>query len=607
MKTWWLACLGLALGACDPEPPPALPAAVASGAPTASASAPAPDPEPPRRLLKANAGCDRDDLTRYRIDQAIDDLHGTFSGELALTVFNPAAESITELPVLLHPNVSKELGATEHPAWMRLLSVRGAGDVPLTFRSERPTLAWVKLVAAAAPGAAIELTIRYEGKLRRLGADANDMFSQALGSLGALTGAAPTDYGLLAIGDGILTAASAFPTVAPYRDGAFDIDPPSALGDLAYNHVASFEVRTVADADLTLVTNLVDAAAARRSGDLSLTVSKGACVRDFVLVAGRDLARSEERVGETIVTSVYRERDAARGREALAAGAAALKTFEQRFGAYPYTELDIVEASLVGGAGGVEFSALVLVAGMLYRPLDASTSPLAGMLKAMSPGAGSAFGQLDTMLEFTVQHEVAHQYFAGIVGNDARRHPSLDEPLAQYAAGLAYADRHGQEAADRAMSANVLLNYAAYRMLGGVDRPVLRPTRAYRSSLEYAALVYGKAPYLYVALSKALGARVLDDAIHKAVDRHKFQLVTTEQWIAALEQQLGTEAGVRPTFERWLEQTHGDEDLGVDGSGDRVLGALFSEEMVTQIRQGLALVGLTPEQMMRTALDGEVP
>lgn len=602
-----LAALGLILAACDPEPPPSLPA-VASSAPAPSASASTPDPEPPRRLLKPRAGCERDAATSYRIDQAIDDLNGTFSGELVLTLFNPSAESISELPVLLHPNVSKELGATDHPAWMRLVSVRGAGGVPLTIRRERPTLAWIKLVGAAAPGAAIELTIRYEGKLRRLGADANDMFSQALGSMGSLTGAAPTDYGLLAIGDGILTAASAFPTVAPYRDGAFDVDPPAALGDLAYNHVASFEVRTVAASELTVVTNLVDAAAAARPGDLSLTVSRGECVRDFVLVAGRDLARSEQRVGETVVTSVYRRRDAERGREALAAGAAALASFERRFGAYPYTELDIVEASLVGGAGGVEFSALVLIAGMLYRPLDASSSPVAGLLQALSPGAGSAFKQLDSMLEFTVAHEVAHQYFAGIVGNDARRHPSLDEPLAQYAAGLAYADRHGKAAAERAMNANVLLNYAAYRMLGGVDRPVLRPTPAYRSALEYAGLVYGKAPYLYVSLSEALGEQVLNEAIRQAVSRYAFQLVTPSQWIAAIEGGAGAGAArVRPAFERWLEQTHGDEDLGVDGSGDRVLGALFSEEMVREIRQGLALIGLTPEELMRGTLDGGVP
>ncbi len=593
--------------ACEPEPVSTSPAATltpAVGAPSPSASAAGPTPEPPRALLLPNAGCERETMTQYRIDQAIDVLHGTFTGELALSLVNPAATTISELPLVLVPNVAKELGATDHPPWLEIEAARGAGDRALVVRVERPSLVFVELPGPAAPGAAIELTLRYRGKLRRLGDDVNDVLSQAFGSLGALGGTEASDYGLLAIGDGILTMASAFPMVAPHRDGVFDVEPPAPLGDIAYNDVASFEVRTVADAELGIVTNLVDAAAAPSAEDLALTVSKGACVRDFVLVAGRDLERTAQAVGDTTVTSVYRRRDRERGRAALAHAVTALQTFEAAFGPYPYSELDIVEASLVGGAGGVEFSAMVLIAGMLYRPLSASGSPLAGMLGLLGGGVGSAFAPLDTMLEFTVHHEVAHQYFAGIVGNDAKQQPALDEPLCQYAAGLAFAAAHGSEAAERAMNANVRLNYAAYRMLGGRDRPVLRPSHAFASTLEYAGLVYGKAPYLYVALRDALGAETLHRALRKAIEQHKFQLVTVSAWVEAIEREAGPKASiVRPTFARWLEQTHGDEDLDVDGSADPVLGALFSAEMAEQIQQGLALYGFKPEELMRRALD----
>jgi aminopeptidase N len=192
--------------------------------------------------------------------------------------------------------------------------------------------------------------------------------------------------------------------------------------------------------------------------------------------------------------------------------------------------------------------------------------------------------QLATTLDFTVAHEVAHQYFAGIVGNDSHRFPSLDEPIAQYAAGLAIEDRHGKDKAVRAMDANVKINYAMYRMLGGADKPVLRDTQSFATPIEYAALVYGKAPYVYVELRTKLGDEKLHGAIKAAVDEHRFSLVTTDQWITSLEKNAGgPSSGVRAAFTRWLRQTHADDDLGVDASGDFVLDTMLPPGLAGQL------------------------
>ena len=65
---------------------------------------------------------------------------------------------------------------------------------------------------------------------------------------------------------------------------------------------------------------------------------------------------------------------------------------------------------------------------------------------------------------------------------------------------------------------NVLLNYAVYRLLGGEDKAADRPTEEYSGALEYAALVYGKAPYFYVDMEKRLGKRQLDRALRAFSD-----------------------------------------------------------------------------------------
>ena len=526
-----------------------------------------------------------DQLTHYRIDQRVDDVAATLSGEVVIRFSNPTGKPLNQLPLMLHANSAMELGvAANDSGRIDVIGVQrlrdGAEPRTVHFDQKRPTLVEVALGDPVAPNEAVTIRVAYEGKLRQLSSGSNDMMSQVLGSMASLTGGGSADYGLLAIGDGIVTAASAYPMVAPYRQGSFDIGPPAKMGDIAYNDVATFEVTTRVPRGMLLVSNLVDDTPGDAEGGWTKVVSQGSHVRDFVLVGGRDLQRTSQKVGDTLVTSVFRSGDGEAGKRVLAMASSSLQSYERRFGPYPYSELDAVEATLVGGAGGVEFNAMVLIAGMLYRnPLEGN--PLLSMLgKSLGGGANNPLDavteQLSMTLDFTVAHEVAHQYFAGIVGNDSQRYPSLDEPIAQFAAGLAFEDRYGAIKAKRAMDSNVKLNYAVYRMMGGADKAVLRDTKSFATAVEYAGLVYGKAPYVYVALRQKLGDKRLTKAIHDAVDANRFALATTDEWIASLEKGAGgPSSGVRKEFDRWLSEAHGDADLGVNGSGDFVMKTML--------------------------------
>jgi hypothetical protein len=576
-----------------------------------------------------------DELPRYEIDQAIDDVTGTLAGRLTLTWTNRTPSPVAALPLLLHPNTPSELGAATE-ARLVVEDVTTVSGPASTWTAPRPTLVTVRFAQPVAVGQRIQLSIRYSGRLRLLGPQVNDVLAQAMQPLGGLSLVGGSDYGLLAAGDGILTVASAYPMAAPFRDGEFDAGPPGRVGDLAYNDVACFRVRTVVPAGVAVVTNLVDRTPERAPDGNTVVTSEGAVVRDFVLVGGRDLQRESRQVGETTVTSVFRVRDAQAGHAVLDTAVAALGSLERRFGPYPYTELDVVEASLAGGAGGAEFSGLVLVAGMLYRTPDESTSPLLGLLRVWSrlgavtgdasggptggvppptPGPPSAQAPLaqglssaiERIREFTVAHEVAHQHFAGLVGNDSHRFPAFDEPLAQYAAGLIVEDRRGAAAGRAAMDANVKLNYAVYRLLGGQDRPAARGIASFRSRIEYAGLVYGKAPYLYVALRETLGDKRLHGAVRAAVERFRFRLVTLDDWFDALEALAGGPAsGVQAARRRWLDETHGDADLGVDDSGDFVFAALLPPGLARSLGTALPALGWKPRDLFRLLLGGAI-
>ncbi|MFO0549007.1 MAG: hypothetical protein U0271_11510 [Polyangiaceae bacterium] len=589
--------------------PPQAPQSTGSGAPPAHAASLFLQGQP-------TGGLDEQALPHYTIDHTIDDENASFQGTLTVEFPNPDSRAIDSVPLLLHPNSSRELGGASESS----LTIDAASDGPngasLTFTEVRPTFVRVALASPVAPGSPVRVTVRYHGTLRHLEASANDPLAQALGSLGALSGSGDGDgdFGLLATGDGITTFACGYPVLAPFREGVFDTHPPAPLGDLAYNGVARFTVRTTVPDGMSIVTNLVDGAPVSGRGS-SVVESEGSFVRDFVLVGAHDLAHASVQHGDTRISSVYREKDAESARRALDAADAALTSYERRFGPYPYSELDVVESSLVGGVGGVEFSSLVLIAGMLYRsPLDADNplmdllgGQIPGMPGPNQPGGGQAdpfHDMLATTLEFTVAHEVGHQYFAGIVGNDSHKFPSLDEPAAQYLAGLAMEDRYGADAARKIMDQNVKMNYAVHRMLGGEDGVVLRDTSSFKGMVEYGALVYGKAPYAYVDTRAKVGDDALHRAMRSAIDRYRFGVTTPAEWVDALEHELGSSSGVRGIFHRYLEETHGDEDLGVDDSGELVLSTMLPPELHDSLKEALATMGMKPGDLLKLLRGG---
>lgn len=592
----------------------------------------------PRRFGLRSLG----ELPFYDLDLAIDPAGARLAGRCRLAYRNDTGQALTMLPLLLHPNAPRELGVKGADSGsLALSSVRGIKGPKPKLLMRRPTLAELQLSPALAPGHWIEFEVVFVGTLRRLAPDANDVFGQALSSLGMSgVGAGASDYGLLAVGDGIATLASAYPMVAPFRQGSFDVGKPTAFGDLAYNGLVNFRVRTALPAGWKLVSNLVElprtkSLSSQQAGTATTVyTSVGAATRDLVLVAARDLEHSSQKLGEITVTSHYRRGDAKAGRRVLKTAHGALALFQQRFGPYPYTELDVAQATLVGGAGGVEFPGMVLIAGMFYRKPSKSSNPLAmlsrlmgglggalGGLSGQGPGSGglgaksgAPFGanhgglaNMDALIsqmgDFVVAHEVAHQYFAGLVGADCRDHPAVDEPLAQFAAGAYMAKVHGAAEGRRILDMNAKANYGIYRMLGGADLPAAWPVQRYPSALAYAAVVYGKAPYFYVALRDRLGAAVFNRALRKAVDDHRFKLVTLDQWVEGLARGAGAQgAVVRQLAKRHLYGKHGDQDLGVDDSGDAVLAMLMGKQSLAQIKRGLGLFGMSPRSLFRMLL-----
>jgi aminopeptidase N len=192
------------------------------------------------------------------------------------------------------------------------------------------------------------------------------------------------------------------------------------------NHGDPFVTPSSPSVRVTYVTDVpvVIASTGRRTA-----ISADRLTQEFTAVNVRDIttAMSAYRtlsttVGNTTVRVYYRP--GAPASSLLRAAKAALTRLEARLGPYPYTILKIVQSA---GGYGMEGP------GVAWIPT----------------GVGSS------NLTYLVTHEVAHQWFYGIVGNDQAREPFADEAMTDFVArhvlGLRRASRCATAPLDRSI------------------------------------------------------------------------------------------------------------------------------------------------------------
>jgi hypothetical protein len=451
---------------------------------------------------------------------------------------------------------------------VELVSLECAG-APCRAEQPSPDAIVVHPARRVARGDALEIRLRLRGRLRAIDPARTTMLGQGVEGLGALSGGhGGGDYGLLAHSDGVASMSVFFAQLARLRAGRWEQRDASTIGDLGSDALMNVRARVrVPDGVRVVATGLEEGPRVR--GDRTEHVVRAAFVRDFALVASRRLRHLDRRLDDVTVRSWFVDGRDGPGRRALEAAVHSLRLFRRRFGDYPYTELDVVEAPLVGGAGGVEFSGMVTVATMFYRPVDASAG--GGLLAALAGARGGDLeAQRRSMLELVTAHEVAHQWWHGVVGSDSRQHPFQDETLAQYAAILYFEDRYGEARARREAERQVAAGYHMMRLMGRPDGAVDRPASAFSDPLTYGGIVYGKGPFLYPALRELLGDRRFFAALRGYVADHRFRLAPPRALFDRMARGLHA-ARVRALERRWLEETHGDEDLGEPDLG-RMLG-----------------------------------
>jgi hypothetical protein len=505
--------------------------------------------------LAATAGA-LDEIPLYDLDLSIGDDTRTFLVDERVYFQNRTNVTLHDLVFRIYANTPP--GREPPETFLRGHCVQ----TTCTVQAEGRDVVVVHPAEPIAPGGRLRVVLHVAGllpvledKQLTMHAASSNAVQSALGG----GGSGPGDYGLLGSGDGILSFANFYPVIARHDGEAWDLDR-STLGDIGPDSLSHVRAHIELPAGYVVAASGVQTHQADSDARQRVDFDAG-LMRDFALLASSQFMSLERREGDVRVRSFFRTTDRAMGEKVLDVAAWALADFEKRFGTYPYREVAMVEQALVGGVGGVEFAGLGTVASMFYKPAVRSSDR---SLDTLMLGGGSADPALkDGAAEFTTAHEIAHQWFHGIVGSDSRKHPWQDEALAQFCAMTYSEDRYGAARAKRDGDLNARMSYEMMRVLGHPDGPVDAPAGT-QSQLVYGGLVYGKGPYYLDALRRRLGDANFFAAMKDYVTRHYLSFAADHDFEQAMAQAGGASASeINAISYRWLHETHGDDDLGM--------------------------------------------
>lgn len=336
------------------------------------------------------------------------------------------------------------------------------------------------------------------------------------------------NYGLFGYLNHILVLDGFYPAIPAYDGQGWHAGKLPPNSDTTFQDASFYVVRVTAPTALTIVSSGIQVERTENGTKQVATFAAGPA-RDFYLAASDRFAVVSETVGETKVNS-YAFKDSSEGAQlALRTAVNAIKSYSARLGVYPYSEFDVVSTPMQG-ASGIEYPGITGINLTIYDP------------KATVSGLPAP-----VMLEATVAHEVGHQWFYNIVGNDQINQPWVDESMTQYLTGLYFLDQYGQQGFESYRGSWV----GRWDSVDQKQMPIGLPAGSYQGK-EYGAIVYGRGPLFVEALAQKMGQAAFDQFLRDYYAANKWGVSTTASFKQLAEQDC--KCDLTPLFDEWVNK-----------------------------------------------------
>jgi len=499
---------------------------------------------------------------RYQIDIKIDFDKLSYTGTETVRWVNDGEKPTSVIYFHLYPNLrvaDQPVAPEADEPRIDILEVRAAIDDATLFSAleDQGTTLRVNLREPVAPGSAAEVTLKFKGSVPEIDRDETSLTTHVVKQVSAaLRSDRETRHArdINFLCRGVMLLGTAYPTLVVHDGDEWRRKVEPSVGDFVFNEAADYEVTVTAASGIEVFTSGLETGPRSEKNTQTFTAT---AMRDFAILAGRGLRSEHTEVNGTNVRSIYFADHERVGKRALVVAANALRTFTNLFGPLPFKQVSIAEAPLVAGLGSCEFSGLNVIASAFFVDFDSpAVRNLPEIIREQRPS-------VEESLEWTVAHLVAHQWWGAAVGNDPAREPILDEALSCWSSLLYYQQTYGTERATAVLDDQVRGVYRMYRTFGGEDMDANRPSRDYRNTFQYAAIVSAKGALMFVDLQKSLGEEKFFSALRKYYQANLYEIAQLEDLRIALvgEAPVEQRRTIGRTFTRWLTAKRGDEDI----------------------------------------------
>ncbi len=467
------------------------------------------------RLYDAIAG--KDVYNTYRIDAVFDDMSMQLACTQTFEYTNTEKEALAELYFHLYPNAFKRqdqvpIAAEEftiaYPkgfsaGYIDIKEIKVNGEaVSYTIQKSMETILNIELPHKLKPHRSADIFIRYVVRL-------------------------PRCQNRFGYGDNSVNVTHWYPILSVYDENGWNLDPYYPIGDPFYSDVSDYRV------SITLPEQYVIAHTGKLEdriieGDHIRYVIRADKVRDFAWFISPCYEVIENRVGDTNLKSYHYS---ANGIKALEIATKALITFNELYGQYPYENLSIVESDFY--VGGMEYPQIVQIDSSTYQFSNTDANRVFNSCMNNSNTEGSFSYNEDALwLEYLIVHEIAHQWWYGIVGNNQVKEPWLDEALTEYSTILYFEKNEGKEKRNAIWDIFIRSNIERYKPKHNMPDTANRPINDFESWREYSATVYSQGALVHHELRQMMGDAGYFTLLRKYYERYQYENAKIKDFMA---------------------------------------------------------------------------
>lgn len=294
-------------------------------------------------------------------------------------------------------------------------------------------------------------------------------------------------------------------------------------GDPFYSDISNFDVSFTCDSEL-VVASTGKVLSEKNEGDKKTTKIQARAVRDFAMILSDKFKSISKEENGVKVTYYYF--DDKNPEKSLQTSVDSVKTFSEIFGKYPYSSLNVCESDFV--YGGMEYPNLVFISSSIENYDDYT---------------------------YTIIHEVAHQWWYGIVGNNEYKDGFLDESLAEYSVYIFFEENENYGFDTNEMINNTTNSYLLFldvyrEVFTTVNTNMQRSLDEFNTEPEYTYMAYVKGTLMFNNLKQIIGKNKLYKSLQTYFKNNAFKNAKPEDLISSFVKVCGKD--MESYFKSWL-------------------------------------------------------